>query len=498
VAADHLLALDAGTSGARCVILAPDGATAAAVREPWSYFVPHGTEPLGRAFDALAFWATLVALAKRALAQAGLSGVDIAGVGVTAQRLAFLVIDREGTVLYAGPNSDARAVREGIMIDVQRAERVYRSCGKLPSLILGPARLQWLRENEPDEFARAAAVLTLGDWIAYKLTGELRAERTLAADTGLLDVSTGERDAALFEELGLPIALFPPLVSPADVAGAVTKAAARETGLAPGTPVVIAGGDTQCALLGMGIEEPGETGIAAGWSCPLQIVTPAPRFDGQRRTWVCPHAVPGRWLVESSTHDAGRIWRWWCEQLLGEREGALEEGAELASQAPAGAGDVAALLGPRVMNAGAMGLHLGGVLMRTPLFAESIGKPELLRAVLENIAYALRANLEQAEEVAGHHSKRVTIGGGLTLAPVFPRILADVLGRKIEVAQDVETSARGAARLVARALGRADGAYTIPTQHIEPDAGAALAYGQRYLRWSQLGDRLDDIMKELP
>jgi len=45
-------------------------------------------------------------------------------------------------------------------------------------------------------------------------------------------------------------------------------------------------------------------------------------LNAQRRTWVCPHALPGRWLVESSTHDAGRVWRWWCEQLLGERDGA--------------------------------------------------------------------------------------------------------------------------------------------------------------------------------
>ncbi len=498
MAAEHLLALDAGTSGARCVIVAPDGTTVAAVRQAWSYDTPAGTGPLGRSFDAERFWSTLVTLTKQALAQARLSGNDIAGVGVTAQRLAFLVIDRAGRVLYAGPNSDARAVREGILIDVQHAERVYRSTGKLPSLILAPARLQWLRENRPDDFSRAATVLTLGDWIAYKLSGELRAERTLAADTGLLDVSTGQRDEELLAELGTPLDVLPPLVSPTDIAGQVTKAAAQETGLAPGTPVVIAGGDTQCALLGMGVEEPGETGIAAGWSCPLQIVTPEPRFDAQRRTWVCPHALPGRWLIESSTHDAGRVWRWWCEQLLGEGDGALGQGAALAAQAPAGAGDVAALLGPRAMNAGAMGLHLGGVLMRTPLFAAEIGKPELLRAVLENIAYALRANLEQAEEVAGQRSKRITLGGGLTLAPVFPCILADVLGRAIEVAQDVEVSGRGAARLVARALGRQDGVYTIPTQLIEPDPDASLAYAQRYQRWLQLGERLDEIMRELP
>ncbi len=500
MAAEHILALDAGTSGGRCVILAPDGTTAAATRRGWSYDTPADAGPLARSFDADAFWSTLVALTKQALAEARLSGGDIAGIGITAQRLAFLVIDRDGHVLYAGPNSDARAVREGLLIDVNQAERVYRSTGKLPSLILAPARMQWLRQH-CEGFARAHAVLTLGDWIAYKLTGELRAERTLAADSGLLDVSTGERDAALLGDLGVPAELLPMLASSDEVIGPIAKSAADETGLAAGTPVVIAGGDTQCAQLGMGIEEPGEAGIVAGWSGPLQIVTPEPSFDAERRTWVCPSAsggLPGRWLVESSTHDAGRVWRWWCEQLVGEDDAAMERAAALAAEAVAGARDVAGLLAPAPMNAGAMGLHLGGVLLRTPLFANAIGKPELLRAVLENVAYALRANLEQAEEVAGQRATRIAAGGGLTRAPIFGRILADVIGRPIDVAQDVEVSARGAARLVARALGKADGVYTVARQQIEPDAGESQAYAPRYLRWRRLAEKLDEIMKELP
>ena len=493
----YLLALDAGTSGARCVILAPDGATVAATRREWSYDTPAEAGPLARSFDAEAFWSTLVALTKQALAEARLSGGDIAGVGITAQRLAFLVIDREGHALYAGPNSDARAVREGLLIDAAQAERVYRSTGKLPSLILAPARIQWLREHCSD-FARAHATLTLGDWIAYKLTDELRAERTLAGDCGLLDISTSERDTALLADLSVPGELLPPLLSSTDIVGSITKQAAAATGLATGTPVVIAGGDTQCAQAGMRVEQPGECGIVAGWSGPLQIVTPEPRFDAQRRTWVCPHALPGRWLVESSTHDAGRVGRWWSELLMGEDGGAMERAAALAAQAPAGASDVTGLLAPAPMNAGAMGLHLGGVLVRTPMFANAVGKPELLRAVLENVAYALRANLEQAEEVAGVRATRIAAGGGLTRAPIFSRILTDVIGRPIDVAQDVEVSARGAARLLARALGRRDDVYSAPTQRIEPHAVESQAYAPRYLHWRRLSEKLDEAMKELP
>jgi autoinducer 2 (AI-2) kinase len=337
----------------------------------------------------------------------------------------------------------------------------------------------------------------MGDWMAARLTGDFRSERSLAGDCGLLDVATRERDAALLDDLSVPPALLPPLVSPEDIAGEVTRAAAEATGLAAGTPVVIAGADTQCADFAMGVRERGEVGIVAGWSCPLQIVTSEPRIDSQRRTWTSVHVLPQRWVVESSTADAGRTWRWWCETLLGEHEGALEEGAALAAQAPPGSGNVAALLGPAAMNAGAWGIHLGGVLMTTPLTVSPVGRPELLRAALENIAFALRANLEQAQEVAGLDATRVVVGGGLTRSPVFPSILASVLGRAIDVASEPEASALGAAALAGRAAGLDDETLISPVARFEPDAGAAETYRHQYERWRKLGAALDATMKEL-
>jgi sugar (pentulose or hexulose) kinase len=247
----------------------------------------------------------------------------------------------------------------------------------------------------------------------------------------------------------------------------------------------------------MGVREPGEVGIVAGWSCPLQEVTAEPRIDGQRRTWTSLHVLPGRWVVESSTADAGRTWRWWCETLMGEREGALEDGAALAGRAAPGSGNVTALLGPAAMNAGAWGVHLGGLLMTTPLTVSPVGRPELLRAALENIAFALRANFDQAQEVAGLDATRVVVGGGLTRSPVFPSILASALERPIDVASEPEASAIGAAALAARAVGIDDESLVSPVASVEPDTGAVETYRHQYERWRKLGAALDATMKEL-
>jgi autoinducer 2 (AI-2) kinase len=247
----------------------------------------------------------------------------------------------------------------------------------------------------------------------------------------------------------------------------------------------------------MGIREPGETGIVVGWSCPVLQVTAEPRLDAARRTWAGLHVLPGRWVVESSAGDAGRVWRWWCETLLGADDGALEEGAALAAQAPPGAGDVLAFLEHGPMNAGAMGLRLGGVLMYTPLAVGAVDRAHLLRAVLENIAYALRANLEQAEEVSGLPAQRVAVGGGLTRVSIFPRILANVLARPIELAKEAEVSARGAAILAARAVGIDEGLGPVPVERIEPESGAVETYERQYQRWRRLSEALDRTMKEL-
>ena len=493
MAADRILVIDAGTSGVRAVVTAPDGSLTVA-RRAWEYESPPEIGPLGRSFDSETFWSLIRDAVREALSSAG---GEIAAVATTSQRLAMLIVDAEGRQLYAGPNSDVRALGQGLAIDAAMAGRVYESGGKLPSLLLGPARVQWLRQTRPDGFARAAAVLTLGDWVAYKLTGAFRNERALAGDMGLLDVRSGERDGDLLRALDVPEALLPPLVSPADVAGEVTERASNETGLRASTPVVIAGSDTQCGLVGLGVETPGEAGIIAGWSAPVQLVTPEPRPDAQRRTWFGLHVVPGRWVIESSTGNAGAVWRWWCETLLGCGEASLAQADELAAQASPGANDVIALLGSGVMNAGAMGLHLGGVLFRTPLASAVVRRPELLRAGLEDIAYALRGNLEQAEDVSGLRATRIAAGGGMTRSPLFTRILADVLDRPLEVAREIEVTATGAATLAARAVGRPELAPERRLDAVEPSEQAA-AYRAPYARWRMLSSELDETMRRLP
>src|SRR3990172_11960522 len=99
MAAEHLLAFDAGTSGVRALIARPGAGTVAVARREWKYETTPEIAPFGKAFDAERFWSILCEAARAALKDAGLSGKDIAAVGVTSQRLGVVVIDRDGRAL---------------------------------------------------------------------------------------------------------------------------------------------------------------------------------------------------------------------------------------------------------------------------------------------------------------------------------------------------------------------------------------------------------------
>jgi sugar (pentulose or hexulose) kinase len=491
MAASYLLALDAGSSGGRCLIVDEQGRTAACVSEPWGYGSDPEAGPQSREFSPDRFWAILSALARRALAEAGLRGSDIAGVSATSQRLALVFLDAQGREVYAGPNQDARALSQGLALEARHGERLYASSGHWPAFLMAPARLLWLREQRPDLFERVATVLTLADWVLYRLTGERVGERALAGDSGLIDITSSSLDGEMWRLAGLSDGLLPPLVSSGERVGAVTPAAAADTGLAPGTSVYAGGPDSQCALAALGAWQEGETAAVAGWSGTVQMVTVRPVIDHERRTWAGLHLGQGRWVAESNVGEAGGLWQWWVELLIGQGPEALAEADSLAGRALPGSGDVLAFLGVAPLSARFLGARLGGLVLPVPLVLRRPSRDSLLRAVLENVAFALRGSLETLEAVTGLSVAELRLGGGMTRSAAFVRLLSDVIGRPVRVASVPEVSGLGAAMCAAVGAGLYGGfaeaqAMAPPLTCLEPDPAVVADYQDFYRRWQGL------------
>ncbi|MEX0749407.1 MAG: FGGY family carbohydrate kinase, partial [Dehalococcoidia bacterium] len=322
---DLTLVIDAGTSALRAVTVSADGGVAVVAREPWNTVTPEDAAPFGRELDATSAQAALL----RAIAAAR-GESHIAGIAFTGQREGLVFVDDAGDALLVSPNVDARAAAAGMAIDAKHAAEVYRATGHLPSLMQAAAKLAWMREHRPRDAARVRYAMPLADWLASTLTGERRASRCLLVENGLLDITA----AAPFDALGSPSgagsSIAPPSVADGSIVGACRSGDTAQL------PVVLCGGDTLCARVGTGAVEAVAGAVAAGWSAPVQIVTPSVVFDAAMRTWAGLHVVPDRWIVESNAGETGRVWEWLLSML-----GVPASDADAAAAAsPAGAHDV--------------------------------------------------------------------------------------------------------------------------------------------------------------
>ena len=497
MASEAIVVLDAGTSAFRCEVFDAAGEIIGRAAAGWHYLAEPDAPTMARAFDHETLWQSICDVVLRALDSSGLAPSEIAAVAVTSQRQAIVFLDADGRELHAGPNVDLRAVFEGAAIDDDHRDRIYRTTGHLPSFFFTPAKLSWFKLHRPDTYGRIALVLPLADWIAWRLTGRQATEQTLAGEAGMLDVHTGAWASRLLADLDLrPCEVD--VRRAGTVLADVAPQAAHDSGLLAGTPVCTAGADTQCGLLGLGTTDLHQVGVVAGWSAPLQMITPQPVLTGGR-TWAGHSLIDGRWVLESSPGDLGNSLGWLARLLFGDADDRFERLDALASDAPLGSEGASAFLGPRRMDMTRLGLMQGGILFPVPLTFGDLGRGPIARAFLESCAYAIRSNLEQAEELAGRAAVDIAVGGGMSRSSAFVGILADVLGRTIGVADKPNVSALGAFLCARVALGRI-GSINEAARYIrarlkvvEPDTLNASDYADHYDRWLNISEQLGKL-----
>jgi len=505
MAAKYLLAIDAGSGGGRALVFDLEGNRVASAARDWSYYVPEDAAPMGKEFDAGEFWDIICGLIGQAMEEASITSADVLAVSAASQREGTVFLDKEGRELYAGPNVDIRALVEGFAIDGEHGDEVYRITGHKPSLIFVPARLKWFQANRPGVYERIDTVLSISDWIIYRLSGRRVGEITCIADLGMFDIHELRWSTRLIEMLGLPAGVCPEVVTAGSRVGEVTPDAAARTGLAAGTPVAAGGADTQCGLLGMGVRDEGHVGIVAGWSGVVQMVTSKPVIDPGGRIWTGCHVIPGKWVLESNAQESGGGYRWLRELLYpGEDDGeayALMD--KQALEVPPGAGGALAFIGPQLMDMTRMLPSLGGFIFSVTPTITGVGREHLVRAAMECLCYAFRANCAQLEEISGLQAKEVSIGGGLAQSRCLVQILADVLDMPVTAFDMRHVTSWGTAMCAAVGagaypdLGQAVEAMRPASRIVEPGSASGQEYTQYYRKWLSTAGWLNRLVEEV-
>jgi L-ribulose-5-phosphate 4-epimerase len=442
----YLLGLDVGGGGGRCLIINTATKEITSAFRPWTLIPAPEAGGLAFNLDAQNIWRTLGETTREALKKAGATPQEVVGIAATSMRHGLVAIDRKGKVLLATPNRDSRAVDQSMGLAVERGEELYKLTGHAPIPIFMAARLMWLRENRPADFKTLHAALSISDWVGYILSGELASEPAQAAESMLFDLQTRKWASGVIKSLGLPEKIFPGLKHAGTRLGRLTKEAAATLGLAPGIPVAVGGPDTQCGLLGAGVVSVGQICVIAGTTTPVQMVIDKPLIDPEMHLWTGLHVVAGLYVLESNAGQMGSSLEWFARMLHGEAANPVARMIAEAENAQPGAHGMLSTIGAGLFNASAMSLPVDTLTFSSVYVRSSHeGRADLGRALLEGMAYAVRANIEQITAVSGKMPQEVWLNGGITRSPLWTQIISDVLGCTVHVNASSEATALGAA-----------------------------------------------------
>ncbi len=487
-----LLGIDIGTSACKAALFDAQGRALATAEAPYAVCYPR---PGFAEQDPDMWWRAVCETTRALLSDGRFAPGDIAGIGVAGQSWSAVAVDESGNVLAPTPIwTDTRATEECALLKRTVGEdALFSLCGNpvQPSYTL--PKILWYKRSLPDVYRKARAMLQSNSFIVYRLTGALTQDVSQGYGLCCFDMRAGAWNADIARACGIAPSLLPSISACHQVVGQVSAEAAALTGLRAGTPVVAGGLDAACGTLGAGVIAPGQTQEQGGQAGGMSLCMDACLMD--KRLILGFHVVPGRWLLQGGTTGGGGALKWLRETVCPELS--FSDMSALAADVPPGSEGVLFLpymAGERspIWNPSAKGV----------LFGLDFGKTRahMIRAVMEGVAFALRHNLETAEQ-AGAAVGTLRAMGGSAKSEVWTQIKADACGRVIETPDGDTATALGAALLA----GVGTGVYgsfdeavskTVRVRRIcTPDNNRIAVYDAAYARYLALYERLSPMMR---
>lgn len=449
----YFMGIDLGGGGVRCLLVGADGASVCASR-PWSFAPESHASGLAFGIDLDLTWDLIGEACRDAVASAGIAGQQIKGVAVSAIRFGTVIIDRNGKVLFAAPNRDARAILESAELAAECGDALNRETGMWPGSLHLPARLRMLQKTRPEVLDAADGVFSLGDWVNFKICGKRATDFSQAGTTQLFSLAGRAWNRSRIEKLGFPERIFPQVLESGSALGTATPQAAAHLGLSTATVVGLGGGDSQCSMLGAGAIRPGSVACVAGTTAPVMLVSDKPLIDALGRTWSGHHVVPGLFVLESSGGTMGESLTFMARLLFPEApEPELRLFAE-AAQSDYGARGMVSTFGADVTNFRNPLMPAGQItLSHMTCASDENPRRHLCRAVIEGYACGLRANVEALGQITGENYVDLTLSAGFARSGIFAQVLADIMDGSVTRAGQHLSSALGAAICAAVATG---------------------------------------------
>jgi xylulokinase len=474
-----VIGIDCSTTAVKAIAWDETGCEIAAGRAGLSI---HSPEPGQFEQPAEDWWIAFCSAVRQVIHQIDPSRVQ--AVAIAHQRETFVPVD-----------SDLQPLRPALLWLDQRGSALlpdltgkfdsaafHHRTGKPLTANLAPSKIEWLRLHESEVFARTRYYLDTHAYLVARLSGRALTSTASADPLGLYDLRGQCWDSKVLAALHLDAAQMPEALPPGSILAQVSAAAAEQTGLQRGTPVVAGLGDGQAAAFGMDVTRPGEMSLSLGTSviggCFSSRFETSPAFrtmTGARNTF----------LFETVILSGTQILNWITQDLLGAADPnrLLDELDAAAAEIPAGAEGLVLL----PYWSGAMNPHWDASASGCMIGLRPHHRPvHIYRAALEGIAFELRLHLEGLEAVLPSPVEEMLISGGGARSRIWPQILSDVCGKTVSRKAETEAAALGAALVAAEAVGLFPSAASPAEQsgpslaRIEPNPDAHNAYTHIY------------------
>ena len=488
----YFIGVDLGTSACKFLLMDEKGAILNVVSEGYDVEFPHP----GWSQQNPADWWAAVRRGIPALL-AGHDASKVAGIGCGGQMHGLVALDADDEVIRPAILwNDGRTVEQVRYLNEEvGVEKLLEWTGNIAYAGFTAPKILWMRDEEPENYARIAHVMLPKDYVNHLLTGVYATDVSDASGMLLLDVATRAWSAPMLELCGLTAGQLPAVHESYEAIGTLLPEVAAELGL-PGGVVVCAGaGDNAAAAVGTGCVGAGAMNVSLGTSGTVFIPTAGFSPVGDRIHSFC-HA-DGGWHLMGCILSAASCNAWWAGDILGTDDFAGEQaGIDAADASLDLPYFLPYLMGERTPHNDtlARGAFVGMCMSTT--------RADMTRAVLEGVAFAIRDSVEIARSLGVDVAASTVCGGGAK-SPLWLRMLADVLGIELRLPATEQGPGYGGALLAAVAAGvypdvaAACDAVVSVRATVEPDPAAVAAYEARYQAWRQMYPALKSTFAQI-
>lgn len=410
---------------------------------------------------------------KDAVTSSGVDPQEIEAVSFSVNRSSFCLMDEDLNVIddkfYVWLDSRAEEVMAEINEKIS-GDRRNEITGMPNGNIFAIAKYYWVKEKEPETYAKTKYFSTVGSYIAHAFgSDEFTVEVTDGTVSGLIDVNTLDWSQEIIDALGFDPAKFPKLSKACDILGTIKEDVAEKTGLAVGTKIVAGSGDQQLSAMGAGVVEDGAVSLTIGTFGLLAIGLAKPDFKALTGMMIPSTPNVGVFQVEGPQVSGATCYRWCRDTLCADDvKDAEEQGIDpyilmseryIDKSVPGSNGVIfySALFGSGypTWDTNATGMFLG--------LRSTTTKADMVRSVMEGITLESRHILENVMSAGVNMRDVITVTGGASKSPQWCQIIADVMNRKIRTLDVPDAAIIGAAGLAAIAIG----AYSNLTEAVE-------------------------------